>query len=246
MTLDKTVIITGASSGIGEAAARKLTQEGANVVLAARSLNKLKQLQSELNNNKGEVIIHQTDVTSLDEMKQLAAYTIESFGKIDVMFNNAGLMPLSYMKNTKVDEWNRMIDVNIKGVLNGFAAVCDHMLARNQGHIITTSSDAAHKVFVGSAVYSATKHAVSAIMKGLKLEMARTDLRFTAISPGAVATDLTNTITDENILKSMNEEGMPFEPLKSEDVAEAVYYVVTQPENVDINEIVVRPVHQDS
>ncbi|MFB4165892.1 SDR family oxidoreductase [Alteribacillus sp. JSM 102045] len=245
MLHEKTVIITGASSGIGEAAAQRLAKEGANVVLAARRLDMLNKLNSQLNEYQGKVLIRQTDVTSLEQMNQLATETINEFGKIDIMFNNAGVMPLSYMKNIKVNEWNNMIDVNIKGVLNGFAAVSPHMLERNEGHIITTSSDAAHKVFAGSAVYSATKHAVAAIMKGLKLEMAHTNLRFTSISPGAVATELTNSITDEEFLHDMEEQGMPFAPMKSENIADAVYYAITQPQNVDVNEILIRPVHQD-
>ncbi|SDH04725.1 NADP-dependent 3-hydroxy acid dehydrogenase YdfG [Alteribacillus persepolensis] len=244
MIQNKSIIITGASSGIGAAAAKKLHQHGANLVLAARRKERLSQLQAELT-GEGKVFVFEADVTSLENMQELAAFTLKTYGKIDVLFNNAGVMPLSYMKNKKIAEWYQMIDVNIKGVLNGFAAVSDHMLERNEGHVITTSSDAAHKVFPGSAVYSGTKHAVHAIMQGLKMEMAHTNIRFTAISPGAVATELTDSITDQDILDNMK-EGMPFSPLDSENIADAVYYAVSQPLSVDVNEIVVRPNHQGS
>ncbi|ASK64252.1 oxidoreductase [Virgibacillus phasianinus] len=240
----KTIIITGASSGIGEATAARFANEGANVVLAARRMDRLEELKNRIDGGAGSVAIKKTDVTSREQVQELAEFTIKEFGQIDVLFNNAGLMPLSLMKNTKVDEWDKMVDVNIKGVLNGLAAVLPHMLERNSGHILTTSSVAGHEINPGSAVYSGTKFAVRIIMEGLGKEVAESNVRTTSISPGAVQTELTETITDEEILFNMKKRGGSMTPLNSDDIAEAVFYAVNQPENVDVNEIIVRPANQ--
>ncbi|WP_085522941.1 SDR family oxidoreductase [Tuberibacillus sp. Marseille-P3662] len=239
----KTIVITGASSGIGEATAERFVQEGANVVLAARRQDRLEEIQNRLDSHEGRVTIKPTDVTSQEDVQNLIQYAINEFGQVDVLFNNAGLMPLSFMKNTKVDEWERMVDVNVKGVLYGIAAVLPHMLERNEGHILTTSSVAGHEVMPTGAVYCGTKFAARVIMEGLGKEVANSNVRTTSISPGIVATELTDTITDEEALAGMKKGG-DITPLQSKDIAEAVFYAVNQPEYVDVNEIIVRPNHQ--
>ncbi|SFE24638.1 NADP-dependent 3-hydroxy acid dehydrogenase YdfG [Lentibacillus persicus] len=240
---NKTVVITGASSGIGESTAERFVKEGANVVLAARRQERLEEIKKRLDAYEGKIAIKTTDVTSRQEVEDLIQYAIGEFNQVDVLFNNAGLMPLSYMKNTKVDEWERMVDVNVKGVLYGIGAVLPHMIERNEGHILTTSSVAGHEVFPTGAVYSGTKFAARVIMEGLAKEVKNTDVRTTSISPGVVDTELMTTITDEEVLNKQK-GGMPFTPLKGTDIAEAVYYAVSQPKNVDINEVIVRPNNQ--
>lgn len=242
----KTIVITGASSGIGEATAAKFADEGANVVLAARRKDRLEELQNSLQDKPGKVEIKQTDVTSKDEVHELIQFTVDTFGGVDVLFNNAGLMPLSFMEKGKVDEWEKMVDVNIKGVLYGIHAVLPHMQEQNSGHIITTSSIAGHEIMPSGAVYCGTKFAARVIMEGLGKELAGTDIRTTSISPGVVDTELTETITDEGVLE-MFEKNFgkgKMTPLDSKDIAEAVYYTVQQPKNVDVNEIIVRPNNQ--
>lgn len=239
---NKTIVITGASSGIGEATAERFTREGANVVLAARRKEKLENLQNKLSDTPGKVVIKETDVTSQQEVEDLINFAIEEFNQVDVLFNNAGLMPLSFMKNRNLDEWERMVDVNIKGVLYGIHAVLPHMMERNAGHIITTSSVAGHEVKPAEAVYAGTKFAVRAIMEGLGKEMP-SSIRTTSISPGAVATELTATITDEEV-QDMFKNGPDMTPLESKDIAEAVFYAASQPASVNVNEIIVSPSHQ--
>lgn len=240
----KTIIITGASSGIGEATAEKFANQGANVVLAARREERLEEIKNKISGGEGSVVVKETDVTSKEQMQELADFAIKEFGQIDMLFNNAGLMPLSFMKNTNVEEWDKMVDVNIKGVLYGVAAVLPHMLERNEGHILTTSSVAGHQVNPATAVYSGTKFAVRIIMEGLGKEVAESNVRTTTISPGSVATELTETITDEQVLDNFKKNKGAIKPLNSVDIAEAVYYTVNQPENVDVNEVIVRPNNQ--
>lgn len=239
----KTFIITGASSGIGRATAKKLVENGANVALAARRLERLNEIKEELSDQPGEIIVKETDVTSREQMEELGREAVNHFGKVYGLFNNAGLMPLSLLKNQKVDEWDQMVDVNIKGVLYGINAILPHMIENNDGHIISTSSVAAHQIFPGSSVYSGTKFAVKAIMMGLEQEVAQTNIRTTAISPGVVNTELTETITDNEVMEQFDSV-LKVQQLNSEDIAEAVYYALTQPAHVDVNEIVVRPVDQ--
>ncbi|UOQ48682.1 SDR family oxidoreductase [Gracilibacillus caseinilyticus] len=241
----KSVVITGASSGIGEATAERFVKEGANVVLAARREDKLTEIQDRLQQYSGDIKIKSTDVTSQQEVEDLIQFVIDEFNQVDVLFNNAGLMPLSFMKNTKVDEWDQMVDVNIKGVLYGIAAVLPHMLERNEGHILTTSSIAGHEVMPSGAVYCGTKFAARVIMEGLSKEIAKSNVRTTTISPGVVETELLDTISDEDV-KSMLKEGF-FEgitSLDSADIGDAVYYAVNQPKNVDVSEIIVKPTNQ--
>lgn len=243
---ERTVVITGASSGIGEATAARFAEEGANVVVAARRKERLEELQSRLKDLPGEITVKTTDVTSQQEVEDLIKFTLDKYGQVDVLFNNAGLMPLSFLKNKKVDEWDKMVDVNIKGVLYGIGAVLPHMLERNEGHILTTSSIAGHEVMPAGAVYCGTKFAARVIMEGLGKETAGSNVRTTSISPGIVDTELTDSITDEEAM-NMLKKGIGLDqitPLQGKDIAEAVYYAVNQPEHVDVNEVIVRPNRQ--
>ena len=242
--MGKTAIITGASSGIGQAAAKELANKGFSVMLAARREDRLIELKKEIEEAGGSAAYKVTDVTSADEMKALAEATIEQFGQIDIMLNNAGLMPLSFLNKLKIDEWDQMVDVNIKGVLYGIAAVLPHMEKRKEGHIINISSVAGHDISAGSAVYSGTKFAVRAITEGLRQELdPAMNIRATIVSPGAVATELADTITDEDILSGFA-NGPSMEFLQAEDIARAIAYAVEQPAHVDVNEILIRPRQQ--
>jgi NADP-dependent 3-hydroxy acid dehydrogenase YdfG len=240
----KVVVITGASSGLGEAAARLLSAEGATVVLGARRAVRLKTLVDELTALGGKALARAMDVTDRDQVKRLVDRAVERFGRVDVMLNNAGLMPQSLLTSLKVDEWDQMIDVNIKGVLYGIAAVLPHMQQQKSGHIINVSSVAGHKVGPGSAVYSATKHAVRALSEGLRQEVKPYNLRTTIISPGAVASELANTVTDPavagRIHKMYEEIAIP-----ADSFARAVAFAISQPDDVDINEILFRPTRQE-
>ncbi|MCT2537087.1 SDR family oxidoreductase [Aquibacillus koreensis] len=239
---DKVIIITGASSGIGEATAKKFAEEGAHVVLAARREERLIQLKEEIERAGGSAVSKVTDVTSYESMQDLAKFAIKTYGQIDVMFNNAGLMPLSFMDKLKVDEWDQMVDVNIKGVLYGIAAALPYMKERDKGHIITTASVAGHGVFPSGTVYCGTKFATRIFMEGLSKELAQTNLKVTSISPGVVDTELMNFITDKDIKPKFEDPNLP--SLTSEDVANAVYYAVSQPDGVAINEVIIRPTNQ--
>ena len=240
----KIVVITGASSGLGEATARLLSAQGAVLVLGARRVNRLQSLADELTGRGGKALAVCTDVTDCDQVKRLVDAAVRTFGRIDVMINNAGLMPLSLLERFKIDDWNRMIDVNIKGVLYGIAAALPHMKKQKSGHIINVSSVAGHEVRPGSVVYSATKHAVRVISEGLRQEVKPYNIRTTVISPGAVATELPNSITEpdvaENTQKFYEEFAIP-----AESFAQAVLYAMSQPDEVDINEILFRPTRQE-
>jgi NADP-dependent 3-hydroxy acid dehydrogenase YdfG len=240
----KVVVITGASSGLGEATARLLSSEGATVVLGARRLDRLQTLAEELTQSGGKTLAVETDVTDRDQVKRLVDTAVQTYGRIDVILNNAGLMPQSLLERLKVDEWDRMIDVNIKGVLYGIAAALPYMQEQKSGHIINVSSVAGHKVRPGSTVYAATKHAVRALSEGLRQEVKPYNIRTTVISPGAVATELPNSITDpetaERIHQFYEEIAIP-----AESFARAVVFAMSQPEDVDINEILFRPTRQE-
>lgn len=245
MTQKNTAIITGASSGIGQATAKELAAKGYHVMLAARREERLVDLKKEIEAEGGSADYQVTDVTSLDEMKSLAQKALEKTGKIDILVNNAGLMPLSYMNKLKIDEWDKMVDVNIKGVLYGIAAVLPIMEEQKSGHILNVSSVAGHQVMKGSAVYSGTKYAVRAISDGLRQEIDPShEIRVTIVSPGAVATELTDTITDDDVLDSFKSMSESMEPLQAEDIANAIGYAVEQPTHVDVNEILIRPRQQ--
>jgi len=237
---NKVVVITGASSGLGEAAARHLAKGGARLVLGARRLDRLKAIAKELSLGDGGVL--ETDVTKRREVERLVARAIEAHGRVDVIINNAGLMPNSFLERLHVEEWDRMIDVNIKGVLYGIAAVLPRMIAQKSGHIINVASVAGHKVGPGGAVYSATKHAVRVITEGLRQEVKPYNIRTTVISPGAVATELTDTITDPAVAEGMR--AAYADAIPADSFARAVIFAMSQPEDVDINEILYRPTAQ--
>ncbi|WP_026690221.1 SDR family oxidoreductase [Alteribacter aurantiacus] len=237
---DKVVVITGASSGIGEAIALKSAEAGAKVVLAARRTDKLEQLSSRIKSETGqESLVVKTDVTNKGDVEQLVEKAKAEFGAVDVLINNAGVMQLSFMKNDKVDEWERMVDVNIKGVLFGIHAALPSMLEQGGGQVINVSSVAGHEVFPSSAVYSATKYAVRALSMGMEKELSKAGVRVTNISPGAVESELTEHITDEDVLGMFKDREM--KKLKAEDIANAVVYAIGQPSTVNVNEVVVRP-----
>lgn len=239
----KIVVITGASSGLGEATARMLAEQGAVVVLGARRLERLNRLVEEINQQGGQASALQTDVTDRAQVQALVDHAVKEHGRLDVIINNAGIMPQSLLENLKVDEWDRMIDVNIKGVLYGIAAALPQMKRQKSGQIINVSSVAGHRVGPGSSVYAATKFAVRALSEGLRQEVKPYNLRTTIISPGAVDTELPNTITDEtvgqNIGRFYEEVAIP-----ADSFARAVVFAMSQPEEVDINEILYRPTAQ--
>jgi len=240
---EKVVVITGASSGLGEAAARFLSAQGASIVLGARRVDRIQSLANELTANGAKALAVPTDVTSFDQVKQLVDRAVQNYGRIDVMINNAGLMPLSPLERLKIDDWNRMIDVNIKGVLYGIAAVLPWMKEQKTGHIINVSSVAGHKVRVGGAVYAATKHAVRVISEGLRQEVKPYNIRTTVISPGAVATELAESVTEPDIAETIRKVYKLAVPADS--FARAVGFAMSQPEEVDINEILYRPTGQE-
>lgn len=239
----KVIIITGASSGLGEVAARYLIAEGAVVVLGARRMDRIQALATELN-QKGKALAVQTDVTNSGQVIALAKEAMDNFGKIDVMINNAGLMPQSLLEHLRMDEWNRMIDVNIKGVLYGIAAVLPYMINQKSGHIINVSSVAGHKVHAGSAVYSATKYAVRALSEGLRQEVKHHNIRTTVISPGMVDTELPDSIKEPLFAKRMHKMYEDF-AVPADSFARAVAFAINQPAAVDINEILYRPTRQE-
>lgn len=233
----KVVIITGASSGIGEAMARDLAKHGAKVMLAARREDRLERIRQELVEAGGAAAHRVTDVTSRADVEALAGAALERFGRIDVMINNAGVMSLALLRNLRVEEWDRMIDVNIKGVLYGIAAVVPHMRTQGSGHIINIASVAAHRICPAAAVYCGAKAAVRAISEGLRLEE-RGVIRVTVISPGAVTTELPAGTTDEQARASLDRifDGA----LAREEIAAVVRYAIDQPANVAFDEIIMR------
>ena len=240
----KVVVITGASSGLGEATARQLSADGASVVLGARRVDRLNALAGELTARGGKAFAMATDVTRRDEVKHLVDAAVQKFGCIDVMINNAGLMPQSLLERLKIDEWDRMIDVNIKGVLYGIAAALPHMKLQKSGHVINVSSVAGHKVRPGGTVYSATKHAVRVISEGLRQEVKPYNIRTTIISPGAVDTELPDTITDPDVAMAMR-KFYDDVAIPADSFARAVVFAMSQPDDVDVNEILFRPTRQE-
>ncbi|KAA0681706.1 SDR family oxidoreductase [Azospirillum brasilense] len=234
---DKTILITGASSGIGEGTARVLGAAGAKLVLGARRTDRLESLAADIRAGGGTAEIRALDVTSREEMAAFAAFAQERFGRIDVLVNNAGVMPLSPMASLKVEEWDRMIDVNIRGVLYGIAAVLPVMNGQGFGQIINIASIGALAVSPTAAVYCATKYAVRAISDGLRQENER--LRVTCVCPGVVESELAHTITDpeaEELMRSYRAVS-----IKPDAIGRAILHAIEQPDDVDTNEIVVRP-----
>lgn len=233
---NKVIIITGASSGIGAATAQLLAKNGAKVILGARRTDRLEAIVKMIQDQGGIAEYQALDVTQRDQLEAIVQFAQDKFGRVDVIFNNAGVMPLSLVKDLKVEEWKKMINVNISGVLNGIEAVLPIMEAQGGGQIINNASIAAHTVGPTSAVYSATKHAVWAISDGLRQESKH--IRVTTISPGVTETELGADITDETsqgFLKELRKTA-----LSSEAIASAVLYAVSQPDDVDVNEIIIR------
>lgn len=239
---DKVIVITGASSGLGEAAARRLAADGAKLTLGARRLDRLQALADELSLGRDAVV--QTDVTKVDEVRRLVDRAVRTHGRIDVIINNAGLMPHSPLERGKVEDWDRMIDVNIKGVLYGIAAALPHMTAQKSGHIINVSSVAGHKVRAGSAVYAATKAAVRMLSEGLRQDVKPYNIRTTVISPGAVESELPQSITEADVARGI-EDFYEANAIPADSFARAVAFAISQPQEVDINEILFRPTRQE-
>ncbi|MEH2268263.1 MAG: SDR family oxidoreductase [Nostoc sp.] len=234
---NKVIVITGASSGIGEATAKLLAQNGANVVLGARRTEKLEAIVKEIREQGNSAEFKAVDVTDREDVKAFIHFAKEKFGRVDVIFNNAGVMPLSPMNALKVEEWDTMIDVNIRGVLNGIAAGLPIMEAQGGGQFINTASIGAHMVAPTGVVYCATKYAVWAISEGLRQESK--NIRVTIISPGVVETELGSDITDDaakGFLKELRKTA-----LTPQAIAQSVLFAMSQPDDVDVNEIIVRP-----
>lgn len=236
---DKVVVITGASSGLGESTARHLASRGAVVVLGARRADRIQALAEELTRSGGKALAVQTDVTQRAQVQRLVDAAVQAYGRVDVLLNNAGLMPSSPLERLAVDDWDRMIDVNIKGVLYGIAAALPHMVRQKAGHIINVSSVAGLKVPAGGTVYSATKHAVRAISEGLRQEVTARHIRTTVVCPGAVATELVDSMTDAEAQAGMR--ALYQIAISPDAFARAVAYAIEQPADVDVNEIVFRP-----
>jgi len=237
----KVVVITGASSGLGEATARHLAAQGAKLVLGARRLDRLTALADAL--GLGAAAAVQTDVTDSAAVKRLVDSAVASHGRVDVILNNAGLMPHSPLERGKIADWDRMIDVNLKGVLYGIAAALPHMTRQKSGHIINVSSVAGHKVRPGSAVYAATKAAVRMLSEGLRQEVKPYNIRTTIISPGAVRSELTQSITEADVAKGVSDFYEAY-AIPAESFARMVAFAISQPDEVDVNEILFRPTAQ--
>ena len=238
----KVVLVTGASSGIGEAIARRLGATGAKLVLGARRIERLETIARDIIAAEGEVLTMATDVTRRGDLEALVSAAIQRFGRLDVLVNNAGLMPLSPLRQLKVDEWNRMIDVNLRGVLNGIAATLPVFERQGSGHVINITSVADRGVFPTAAVYCATKFAVRALSEGLRLESGP-GVRVTLIAPGATESELANHISDPE-LRQAAIAGFRKDLIPADAIARAVAFAIEQPAEVDVNEIVVRPTAQ--
>lgn len=237
----KIVAITGASSGIGEATALRLARHGARLALGARRTDRLEALASQIREHGGESLVQTLDVTRRDSVDAFIRATVQHYGRLDVLVNNAGVMPLSRMSDLKVDEWERMVDVNVKGVLFGIGAALPVMHAQQSGQIVNVSSVAGRAVFPTAAVYCATKFAVHALSEGLRQESPF--LRVTTIAPGAVESELTSTISDPAMKREVDEVFRK-DMLPADAIARAVAFAIGQPDDVDVNELVVRPTAQ--
>jgi NADP-dependent 3-hydroxy acid dehydrogenase YdfG len=250
---NKVAIVTGASSGIGYATSLALSKAGIRVAVGARRMDRLQEIEKQIVRNgderrggEGEIFIQRKlDVTSKSDCDSFVDTVAKKWGRVDILINNAGLMPLSHFKNCKVEEWEQMIDVNIKGVLYCTSAVIPYMLDKKSGHIVNISSVAGRIVFAGGSVYCATNHAITAFSEGLRKELSpEYNIRVTCIEPGAVSTELLETITDESMSKFI-EASKNMERLQSEDVANAILYAIQAPNHVNVNEVLLRPTAQE-
>ncbi|WP_421358989.1 MULTISPECIES: SDR family oxidoreductase [Agrobacterium] len=240
----KVIIITGASSGLGQAAARLLSAKGASVVLGARRAKRIEELAEELKSNGALAVAVPTDVSKRRDVQALVDEALRTFGTVDVMLNNAGVMPLSLLERLEVDKWEVMVDINLKGVMYGIAAALPHMIERKSGHFINVASTAGHRVGPTTAIYSATKHAVRALSEGLRQEMTPHNIRSTIISPGASSTELMDLVKDDSLADHMQSAAKY--ALPPETFAEMVLFAISQPESVDVNEILFRPTAQQA
>lgn len=248
---DKTIIITGASSGIGEAVATTLARKRSNLVLAARRGERIEALAKRIVAEGGHAVSVTCDVTDREAVKAVIDTAVKDFGRVDVLINNAGIMPLSPMSKCRMDDWDAEIDINIKGLLYGVGHALPHMLEQKHGHIVNISSVAGRVVFPGAAVYCGTKHAVHAISEGLRSELAEqakedgNKIRVTTIAPGVVRTELADSIYDDESREAAKAYYERFEaPLQSEDIAGSIIYALEAPEHVNVNEILLRPTRQ--
>jgi NADP-dependent 3-hydroxy acid dehydrogenase YdfG len=245
MLKNKVALVTGASSGIGYATSVALSKAGAYVAAGARRVDRLKDLETQLGGPNGDdILVYSLDVTNRANCDSFVEAAVKKWGTVDILVNNAGLMPLSFFKNNKFDEWEQMIDVNLKGVIYCTSAVIPHMLQKNSGHIVNMSSVAGRVVFAGGTVYCATKHAISAFSEGLRIEFSpRSRIRVTCIEPGVVTTELLETITDESMTRFV-EASKKMESLQAHDIADAIMYALEAPSHVNVNEILLRPTQQ--
>jgi NADP-dependent 3-hydroxy acid dehydrogenase YdfG len=239
----KVIVITGASGGAGEATARHLAAQGAIVVLGARREERIQALAAELVRQGGQAIALKTDVTDPAQVQALVDAAVAAYGRVDVMVNNAGLMPHSPLERRKIDDWNRTIDVNIKGVLYGIAAALPQMQKQQSGHFVNVSSVAGHKVRPNSTVYAATKHAVRALSEGLRMEGKPYNIRTTVVSPGAMDTELPDSVTEPDIAAAVRQQFAEM-AIPAASFARAVAFAIAQPDDMDVNEILFRPTRQ--
>lgn len=241
----KVALVTGASSGIGAAVARALAAEGASVARGARRLDRLEALARDIHASGGTALPRSVDVAVRHEVEAFAADALRAFGSLDILVNNAGIMPLSPVAAVRVEEWERMVDVNLKGVLYGIAAVLPTMLEQGGGHVVNIGSVAGRRPFPGGSVYSATKFAVRSLTAGMQLELSASQgIRVTDVQPGGVDTELMDHIDDEDTRRRFEATWAGKERLLADDVAAAVVYAVTAPRRVNVNEILIRPTDQ--
>lgn len=231
----------GASSGIGEATVKKIAEKGGKLVIAARRKDKLAAIAESLPNADMKYLA--ADVSKYEDVQKVIDLAMSTYGRVDVIINNAGVMPTANLIEARRDEWREMLDINIMGVLNGIAAALPIMRKQKSGHIISTDSVAGHVVYPGSAVYCGTKFAVRAIMEGLRQEERENNIKSTIISPGAVRTDLYKTISDKSVGEALHESQKEV-GLDSDDVAEAVVYAIETPGQVSVSEVIIRPTKQ--
>ena len=244
---DKVVIIMGASSGIGAATAKLLASKGAKVTIAARRMNRLEEIKQA--NPDSDILAIEADVTKAEEVQNVVDQTVAKFGRVDALYNNAGIMPVNNLDQIAQDEWQNMLDINVKGVLNGIAAALPVMKKQKSGHIITTSSVLGYEVLPGYAAYSGTKYAVRAIMEGLRQEEHQNNIKTTIIAPGSVKTELyksvNNSAVHDGLEKVMQASGTQMTSLDPEEIAQAVAFVIDTPKNMAVNEMVIRPTGQE-
>ncbi|WP_207940349.1 short chain dehydrogenase/reductase family oxidoreductase [Enterococcus sp. DIV2402] len=238
---EKVIIIMGASSGIGEATTTLLAEHGAKLIIAARREERLKALKESI--PEAAIDYLKADVRKIEDVQKVADFALEKYGRIDVLYNNAGVMPTGALSENRREEWQQMLDINIMGVLNGISAVLPTMIKQKSGHIISTDSVAGHVVYPDSAVYCGTKFAVRTIMEGLRQEQRLNNIKSTIISPGAVATELYHTISDKKVALALHEDQKE-NGLTSEDIAQAVLFAIDTPDRMSVSNMIIRPTSQ--